>query len=184
MRVIRWPKQHRRGSALIEFTLVGTFIFIPLLAGLASVGMNMVTAMQVENLTATAGQMFSSGQWSASQLETMLNTPTMAGTLQTSPTVGAGGLIILSEVQYSSANQTWACVPPQITIQIDQGGAGGDQSKYEPGCADNGLFETLMPGSVDGQVAYLAETYYNNPAFVWALAPANTNTGIYEKAVF
>jgi hypothetical protein len=104
----------------------------------------------------------------------------MAGTLQTS--TSGGGVIVLSEVQYTKA-AGYVCLG-QTTIQIGNGGAGGYQSKYEPGGADNGSFAGLMPMTIDGQIAYLAETYYNNPAFAWVFAPAGTSTGIYEVAVF
>jgi hypothetical protein len=172
------PNQHKRGSALIEFALVGTFIFLPLLAGLASVGMNMVTAMQAANLNSSAGQMFSAG-WDFTQPVNQSMLQAMAGTLQTS--TSGGGVIILSEVQYTT-NAGYACTG-QTTITIGNGGPAGP-SKYEPGCADNGSFATLMPMSVNGQTAYLAETFYNNPAFAWVFAPAGTSTGIYEVAVF
>jgi len=174
----RRPEQRRQGSALIEFTLVGTFIFLPLLAGLASVGMNMVTAMQAANLNSSAGQMFSAG-WDFTQPVNQSMLQAMAGTLQTS--TSGGGVLILSEVQYTKA-AGYVCLG-QTTITIGNGGSGGI-SKYEPGGVDNGSFAALMPMSVDGQTAYLAETYYNNPAFAWAFAPAGTSTGIYEVAVF
>jgi hypothetical protein len=41
-----------------------------------------------------------------------------------------------------------------------------------------------MPMTVVGQIAYVAESYYNNPQLAWAFAPAGTNTGIYQKAIF
>jgi hypothetical protein len=174
----RHLEPRRRGSALIEFTLVGTFIFLPLLAGLASVGMNMVTAMQAANLNSSAGQMFSAG-WDFTQPVNQSMLQAMAGTLQTS--TSGGGVVILSEVQYTT-NAGYVCIA-QTTITIGVGGNGG-QSKYEPGCADNGSFAGLMAPTVNGQIAYLAETYYNNPAFTWAFAPAGTGTGIYEVAIF
>ena len=174
-----WPEQRRRGSALIEFTLVGTFIFLPLLAGLASVGMNMVTAMQAANLNTSVGQMFSAG-WDFTQVANQnLLQQMLAGTLQTS--TSGGGVIILSQVQYTQKSG-YVCLG-QTTITLGNGGLGGI-SKYEPGGVDNGSFAALMPMSVDGQIAYLAETYYNNPAFTWAFAPNGTGTGIYEVAVF
>ena len=172
------PEQRRRGSALVEFTLVGTFIFLPLLAGLASVGMNMVTALQAANLNTSAGQMSSAGwDFTLPMNQSMLQA--MAGTLQTS--ASGGGVVILSEVQYTKKTG-YVCLG-QTTVPIGNGGSGGI-SKYEPGGVDNGSFAALMPMSVDGQIAYLAETYYNNPAFTWAFAPNGTNTGIYEVAVF
>ena len=168
----RLQERFRRGSALIEFTLVGTFIFLPLLAGLASVGMNMVTAMQAANLNSSAGQMFSSGQWDAGQLQTML--PAMAGTLNsTSP--GVGGVVILSEIQNTSNGYICTQLTP---ITIGNGGATG-ASKYCQAGAVNPPFNMVV-----GQTAFIAETYYINPNLAWVFARAGTSNGIYEVAVF
>ncbi|MGD1071408.1 MAG: hypothetical protein ABSB15_14805 [Bryobacteraceae bacterium] len=173
----RRPQQRRRGSALIEFTLVGTFIFLPMLAGLATVGMNMVTAMQVENLTASAGQMFSAG-WDFTNPTNVSMLRAMAGTLQTSST--GSGVVILSEVQYTSNGLVCS---NQITTVIGSAGYTGT-SQYCAGGAVTAAFTALMPMTVVGQTAYVAESYYNNPQFAWALAPAGTSTGIYQKAIF
>ncbi len=40
-----------------------------------------------------------------------------------------------------------------------------------------------MPGMAVGQVAYVAEAYYNNPQFTWAFAPTGTPTGIYVEGL-
>ena len=41
-----------------------------------------------------------------------------------------------------------------------------------------------MPGMAPGQVAYLAESYFNNSQFAWVFAPTGTGTGIYVKALY
>jgi len=148
---------------------------MPMLAGLATVGMTMVQANQVASLNATAGQMISSGV-DFTQAENVSILQKVAGTLQTSST--GTGAVIVSEVDYSTSNG-YVC-SNQITIPI-AGGTG--TSQYVPGGLV-GSFASLMPGMTDGQVAYLAETYYNNPQFAWALAPSGTASGIYVKAVF
>ncbi len=161
---------------MLEFVLAGTFIFLPMLAGLATVGMSMVQANQVANLNSTAGQMFSSGT-DFTQAGNVGILQKIAGTLQTSGS--GGGVVFLSEIDYSSSGG-YVC-SNQITIQIGTGGTG--TSQYVPGGLV-GSFAALMPGMTNGQTAYLAETYYNNPQFTWAFAPSGTGTGIYVKAVF
>jgi len=169
-------RRERRGSALVEFALVGTFIFVPLLAGLATVGMSMTAAMQAANLNASAGQMFSYGV-DFTQPANQSIVKAMAGSLQTN--ASGGGVVILSRIDDTSNG--YVC-STQITIQISTGGNGGT-SQYCSGGAATGAFTALMP-MVLGQTAYVAETYYSNPQFAWAFAPTGTGTGIYTKAIF
>jgi Flp pilus assembly protein TadG len=169
-------RRERRGSALVEFALVGTFIFLPLLAGLATVGMSMTTAMQAANLNASAGQMFSYGV-DFTQGANVNILQTMAGSLQTS--TSGGGVVILSKIDDTTSNG-YVC-SNQITITIGTGGNGGT-SQYCSGGAATPPF-TMVPG----QTAYVAETYYTPPqSFNWAFAPAGTGKkpAIYEKAIF
>jgi len=161
----------RRGSATVEFVLAGTFIFVPMLAGLATVGMSMVQANQVASLNTTAGQMFSSGADFSPQGNSVGILQKMAGTLYTSSS--AGGVVILTEIDGTNGGPVCST---SITIQLGTGGTGGASQ-----CS---AFIALMSGMVSGQIAYLAETYYNNPQLAWAFAPANTGSGIYVKAVF
>jgi hypothetical protein len=101
----------------------------------------------------------------------------VAGTLNTS--TSGGGVVILSEIE-DTANG-YVCTN-QFTIPIGTGVPGG-ASQYAPGGQVSAAFTALMP-MVPGQIAYLAETYYSNPQFTWAFAPAGTGTGIYVKAIF
>jgi Flp pilus assembly protein TadG len=95
------PKRGRRGSAILEFTLAGTFIFLPILAGLATVGMSMVTAMQVASLNSTAAQMLASGvDFTEAANQNILLT--VAGNLNTS--TSGGGIVILSQISYTPEN--------------------------------------------------------------------------------
>lgn len=163
----------RRGSAIVEFTLVGSFIFLPMLAGLATVGMNMVTAMQVAGLNASAGQMLASGvDFSLPANQTLLQT--LAGSLNTSSS--GSGVVIVSEIDQTSAGPVCSS---QILIPLN---GGTNASKYVPAgtVTDFTNLITLVPG----QSAFLAETYYNNPQLNWSLAPTGTGTGIYVKNIF
>jgi hypothetical protein len=162
-----------RGGSLVEFALVVSLIFVPMLAGLASVGMSMVMAMQAANLNATAGQMFSTGiDFTQASNQTMLQT-TVAGGLNTISS--AGGVVILSEIDGTGTGAT--CSTP-ILISLGTGAPVGKTSQ----CAN--VVAAMTPSLGAGQSIYLAETYYNNPLFTWVFAPAGTGTGIYVKAVF
>ena len=161
--------KRRRGSAILEFVLAGTFIFLPMLAGLATVGMSMMSANQVASLNTSAGQMFSTGV-DFTDADNVNILQKIAGTLNTNSS--GGGVVILTEIDDTGSGPV--CATP-ITIQIGAGGTGTS------GCA---AVTALMSGMLNGQIAYLAETYYNNPQFSWAFAPAGTGSGIYVKAVF
>jgi hypothetical protein len=175
---LRRREQRRRGSAVLEFTLAGTFIFLPMLAGLATVGMSMVTAVQVSGLNASAGQMFASGvDFTLPANQSILQT--VAGSLNTS--TSGGGIVILSEIAYTTDNG-YVC-STQISVSIGNSSQGQGTSQYAPGQVVSSAFTALMP-MANGQVAYVAETYYNNPQYAWAFAPAGTGTGIYAKAMF
>jgi hypothetical protein len=171
------PKQGRRGSAILEFTLAGTFIFLPILAGLATVGMSMVTAMQVASLNSTAAQMLASGvDFTEAANQNILLT--VAGSLNTS--TSGGGIVILSQISYTPENGYVCSNPiPPINIGIGLNGPSQGTSQY---CSGQGVTPPFP--MTNGQVAYVAETYYNNPQYAWAFAPAGTGTGIYVKAIF
>ncbi len=157
---------------MIEFCLAGTFIFLPILAGLATVGMSMVAATQAGSLNQTAGQMFSSGtDFTQPANQNMLLK--IAGNLVTN--TSGSGVVIVSEIDYT--NNAYVC-SNQISIPLN-GGTGA--SLFATGPQVSSTFTALMPNMTNGQVAYTAETYYNNPQFTWLLAPAGTSSGIYVK---
>ena len=111
--------QRKRGSALIEFTLVGSFVFLPMLAGLATVGMSMVMALQVASLNSNAGQMLASGVdfTQATNVALLLQA---AGSLASGSdgisASGGNGLIILSQIAGPATTGGSPSCIQQITI--------------------------------------------------------------------
>jgi hypothetical protein len=178
---ISQQKERRRGSAIIEFALVGSFIFLPILAGLATVGMSLVGAMQVASLNSNAGQMFSGGvdftHPPNPNIDILL---AIAGTLNNS---SGSGKVILSEIDATTAADGTSIVltcTNQVTVPFGASGGQGT-SGYAPGGVLNyPAFNGLLPGMVSGQVAYLAETFYTNSNYTWA----GTNNGLYSMAIF
>jgi hypothetical protein len=166
---------------MIEFALVGTFIFIPMLAGLASVGISMVTGIQVANLNAAAGQMLSSGvDFTRTANVTLLQNIATGNNLNFSSSSGLG-VVILSELLDTSGGIQ--CVS-QFTIGNASQSGTTYTSHYAPAGAGqpaNNPFSTAM---TTGQIAYVAETYYNTSQYAWAFAPTGTGQFIYVKAVF
>jgi hypothetical protein len=98
-----------------------------------------------------------------------------------STSTSGNGNVILSEIAYTTTNG-YVC-SNQIAVNFGMGSNPQGTSKYAPGQVVSSAFTAMMP-MTNGQVAYVAETYYNNPQYVWAFAPAGTGTGIYVKAIF
>jgi len=183
MRAIEYKAQRpraalrrRQGSAIVEFALVGSFIFLPLLAGLVSVGVSLVSAIQVANLNANAGQMFAAGtDFTNAANQAILWR--VGGSLD----MADYGKVILSEIDVAP-DFSLSC-PNPITI-----GTGPGASQYVAGGAVLPAFSDLIQTGgytlASGQRFYLAETFYTNPALTWVFAPATTSKGIYMKAVF
>ena len=165
---------------MIEFALVGTFIFLPMLGGLASVGIQMATGIQVANLNASAGQMFSSGiDFTQAANVTLLQNIATGSNLNFSSS--GLGVVFLSELEGTSNGIS--CIA-QFTIGNPSQGSATYASLVAPtgvGGAVNSPFTTAMS---NGQIAYVAETYYNVSQYAWAFAPTGTGNQIYVKAVF
>jgi hypothetical protein len=188
----------RKGSATVEFGLAGSFIFLPMLAGLASVGMSMVMAIQVVGLNRDAGRLFAGGvdfsEASSSQSATSSRglLLKLAGGLNITDT-GGNGVIILSEFDGTGPN-TAVCsrrivvgnaslkassyANPSAAV-LDEDGSVTNLS--DPSAAVNASFMTLLP-MTQGQVAYLVETYFSTSQYDWT--GLLNGTGIYAKAIF
>ena len=176
-----------RGSSLVEFALVGTFMFVPILAGLVTVGIALVVAQQVQNFNGNAGQMFAAGT-DFTQAGNVAILEKLSGSLDLT---GSGyALVILSEID-GDANTPNKCVS-QLPL-----GAGTGASRYctAVGSSATSAFAALSLGiSTDssgnsvstgtlqlGQKSFVAETFYNNPLYAWT---GGSSSGIYSFAVF
>jgi hypothetical protein len=181
----------RKGSATVEFGLAGSFIFLPLLAGLATVGMSMVMAIQVVGLNRDAGRLFSGGvDFSQTSSQNLL--VKLAGGLNITD-AGGNGVIIFSEFD-GTGNNTAVCsrrivvgnaslkassyANPSAAV-LDAGGNVTNLS--DPSAAVNASFMSLLP-MTQGQVAYLVETYFSTSQYDWT--GILNGTGIYAKAIF
>lgn len=173
----------RQGTATVEFVLAGSFIFLPLLAGLATVGMSMVMAIQVVGLNRDAGRLFSGGV-DFSQLASQSLLAKIAGNLNSQLT-GGTGIVILSEIDGTGTNpvcsrqlvvgsnktlKSSAYVNPSPGL-LD---SSGDVSNTSDASAQVTNFPLTM---TQGQVAYLVETYFSTSQYL-------SGTGIYAKAIF
>jgi hypothetical protein len=184
------PNGPRRGSTLLEFVLAGSFIFIPLVTGLSTVGMSMLMSNQVVALNRTAGHMFSMGvDFSQTANRNLLIA--VAGNLNIT-SAGGNGVVILTEIEGTGNNQA-VCerrlvignaslrassfVNPSSAV-LD---SAGNVTNLNDASANADSLSSWMPIS-QGQVVYLAETYFSTANFDWT--GFLTGTGIYDKAIF
>jgi hypothetical protein len=58
---MRHPSSRRQGSVIVEFVLVATFLLVPLILGLLSVGFALSRSIQVAQVTRDVGRMFVRG---------------------------------------------------------------------------------------------------------------------------
>jgi hypothetical protein len=183
-------KRHR-GSSTLEFALAGSFIFLPLLAGTATVGMAMLRSLQVIALNHDAGHMFATGVDFSQTVNRNLLLK-VAGNLNIS-SAGGTGVIIFSEIDGTGNNQAVCArrivvgnaalrsssyVNPSSSL-VDAGG--NVTNLNDPSASVSPAFLAIMP-MVQGQVAYLVETYFSTADYDWP--GLLTGTGIYTKVVF
>jgi len=182
-------RRKRSGSALVEFALVGTFLFIPILAGLVTVGISLVVSQQVGNLNSNAGQMFAGGiDFSQAANQALLGT--LSGNLNL--TTSGYGVVILSEIDGDGTTNTCS---RQIVVGSGTGTSQFCTAPHSPATAafsalnlglmtDSSGNPSSVPTLQVGQRSFIAETFYYNPLYTWALAPHGTHSGIYNFAVF
>jgi len=160
-------------------------MFIPILAGLVTVGISLVISQQVQNLNGNAGQMFSGGTDFTQSINVGI-LEKLSGNLDL--TGSGNALVILSEIDGNTST------PNLCSNQVLVGsGAGTSRFCQKVGSSATTAFTALNLGittdssgnSVStgtlqvGQVSYLAETFYNNSAYAWA-----GQSGIYIFTAF
>lgn len=183
-------KKRRRGSTLIEFAFAGSFVFVPLLVGTVAVGMSMVRSIEVTALNRDAGHMFASGvDFSQSANQNLL--VKIAGTLDIT-TSGGNGVVILSEITGTGNNHAvfeMRQVVGNASLHASKFGtpgsgildAGGNVTDTSNPSANADAFTSAVMSLANGQIAYVAETYFSTSDYnLGGLLP----NGIYVWAVF
>jgi hypothetical protein len=184
----------KRGSTLIEFALAGSFIFVPLLVGTVAVGMSMVRSFEATALNRDAGHLFASGvDFSQTANQNLL--VNIAGDLGTNPgftPTGGNGVVILSEIVGTGVNQ--AVIAKQLVIgnaSLRASSFGtpnpslmnsdGSVSNTSDPSANADAFTPAIMQMAQGQIAYVAETYFSTSDYNLAGLLPN---GIHVWAVF
>ncbi|MGC9951582.1 MAG: hypothetical protein ABSF64_34960 [Bryobacteraceae bacterium] len=200
----------RRGSTMIEFCL-SVALWTTVLMGLSTVGLNLIRALQVEQICRDAGHLYSSGlDFTQSGNQNLL---LMLATGQNITATGGNGVFIFSTVEYIDTPQCTAgglagnsssCpnLGQDVIVQrVVVGNASLFSSPFgTPGSGligasgnipssdylTNSSARAVGFGSVisltGGQVAYLTETYFSSPDFAWG--NYMSVAGVYDRKIF
>lgn len=206
MQVVRRKKE--TGNTIVEFALVSAFL-IPLLLGTVNVGMNMSRSIQVTQISRDAGHMFvRSVDFSEPGNQDIL--VRLAQGLNMTRTGGNGKIVLtrvmmIGEPQCTAAGLTLGdCTnytQPVITQQLIIGNP--DLRPSDFGEAPAELLDSKGEMSMDdyitdvraratgfggvlalqpGELAYVAETYFESPEFDFPGFFENTN--VYARTIF
>ena len=189
----------KRGSTIIEFVLTTSLIYVPLLLGTMVIGLNVIRAIQVNQVNRDAGHMFARGvDFMAPSNRAMLLH--LASGLNITDH-GGDGVIILSTILHvgqdecpdGCANLGYDVITRRITI----GNASIRQSRYGTPAnidANGNVLNYLNDASArangfssvmtlqGGDVAYVAESYFISPDF--DIPGFMEDTGVAAHAVF
>jgi hypothetical protein len=200
------PDPHERGNAYIEFVLVASFFFVPILLGLITVGISVTRSFQVNQLTRDVGHMMARGVNFATQGNQNLIVNDLANglSLQANPgnVVGinsGSGVLVLSVFEHLGA--TCGCANAGHTVVVDRITIGnnalfnspfGKPTYIDPTTGEVANYSTdpsaradNLSGVIslaDGGLAYMSEGSF---AFHdLGIAGFITNLGAFNRAIF
>lgn len=198
------------GSTIIEFCLSVVF-WTTVIMGLATVGLNLIRALQIEQICRDAGHMYSQAldfTQAGNQNLLLLLASGLNITVN-----GGNGVFVLSTVEYIDTPQCTAgglagnsssCpnLDQYVFIQrVVVGnasllsspfgtppagiiGASGNiaSSAYLTNTSDRAAGFSGVLSLTGGQVAYLTETYFSSPDFAWG--SYMSGAGVYDRKIF
>jgi Flp pilus assembly protein TadG len=194
-------KNKRSGNALIEFAIVTSLVLVPLLLGAAYIGVYLIAAIEVTQLTRDAGHMFARGvDFSTTQNKNML---LHLGSNMNITTSGGDGVVVLSQIKYLGAtecptgctNINNAVFVRRLTVGNtslynskfgDPGGVDGasgfvNDYRNNAGAVATGI--TALLSMQDGDEAFVAEGYLNKPNIT--IPPFISGaTGVEARSIF
>jgi hypothetical protein len=202
------PEQRRkkqRGSEVVEFALVATFL-LPILFGTVVVGLNIARSIQVTQVSRDAGHMYSqSVDFSVPANQSIIERLAQGLPIHVS---GGTGVVILSTIMFAGQAQCTAaglignaCTNLNLPVFIRRiviGNSAARASTFgtpsptiidSTGAVGNYLTNSSARASgfsavlalQDGDVAYVSEVYV--PSTDYAL-PGYQSTGVYSRTVF
>jgi hypothetical protein len=195
---------------MIEFCL-SVALWMTVLMGLCTVGMNLIRALQVEQVCRDAGRMYSAGlDFTVAGNENLL---IIVATGLNVTTGGGNGVFVFSTVEYIDTPQCTAggltanstsCPNLDQYVFIQRVVVGNASLLTSPfgtpaagiiGASGNIPSSSYLTNSsaraagfggvislTGGQVAYLTETYFSSPDFAWG--SYMSGAGVYERKIF
>lgn len=195
---------------MVEFCL-SAVLWTTVLMGLSTVGLNLIRALQVEQICRDAGHLYSAGLDFTQTGNQSLLILLAAGLNVT--TAGGNGVFVFSTVEYIDtpqcaagglAGNTTSCpnLGQYVFIQrVVVGNSGLFASAFgTPSAGIIGTFGNILASSyltntaartagfgsllslTGGQVAYLTETYFSSPDFAWG--NYMSGAGVYDRKIF
>jgi hypothetical protein len=180
------PKRER-GSSILEFALVSTFLLVPLVLVMATVGLSILESIHVVELNRDAGHMFARGVDFSQSANVNLLLELADGLNITSNS--GDGVIILSEIDGTGNGQ--AVCSRQLVIGNPALHASDFATPTKFTDASEGLVDITDPSANanaflnvlsmnSGDRAYVAETYFQESG----LQNLVNNSGIYARSIF
>lgn len=203
----RRSRTRARGSVLLETALLAGLIFVPLALGVTVVGLNIVRAMQVNQINRDTDHIFARGVDLTGSTNGLVNRGIiyqMAPKLQTTSSSGTA-VLILTYVMY--LNSATTCPSPCNNLghvvayqQITLGNSSLRASSFctvastskdaTSGKVTNPTTDTTVRADgvltyltmTDGDAAYIGETYFSSADL--AIPGISSPTGTYARAFF
>ncbi len=205
----RTRRASRRGNSLMEFGLVG-IILVPLFLGTTNLGLNLGRSVQVQQLARDAGHMYVR-QVDFSLVKNRKLLVRLGQNLGLQDSAGPG-VLIMSKImligleQCAAGGMAGACpnqgkpvIIERLTLGTNNlkasvygtpsGGIVGPNgniamSDYlaDASAVTAGFSPGLLTGMLDGETAFLVETYFEFPE--WFMNTSYTNKGIYARSVY
>lgn len=190
-------RRRSQGTAIVEFVLAAAFIYTPLILGTMVVGVNIIRSIQVTQVNRDAGHMFARGvDFSVTTNQAMLTYIASGLNL----TAGGKSVVVLTSILKVGTSECASCRNLHrtvITRQIRMGNTALRASAYgtptvdSTGAVANYLTDPLAVTTTfdpavmtigEGEIAYVAETYYRSseldlPGFM-------TGTGVFARGIF
>lgn len=201
--------RNRRGNSLIEFALVG-MVLVPLFLGTTNVGLNLGRSVQVQQLARDAGHMYvrQVDFTRPGNRKLLVRLGQNLGLQET----GGKGVVILSTIQLigddqcNAAGLSGACPNKGRAVFVNRIVIGDTALKpsefgtpspalinahgnlqpsdylVDPTAVTANFSPGVLKGMQDGEVAYLAEVYFEFPE--WFLNQSYTRKGVYSRSIF
>lgn len=158
---LRSGRRGPRGNTLVEAALVMSLIFVPMLLGLTTVGLNLIRASQANQINRDAGHMFARG----TDFSTGTGSFNRAILIKMAPplatTTGGTAVLILSHIIYIAPNTCTSCPYTCSNCANVNHAAFERQNTLGTATLRASSFGTVAAGSMDTTTGIVTDPYGN-----------------------